>query len=143
MGCVPRHFRDVDPDGAEWLAEKAKYPLVVEKRKGKFASRAGERVDVYYRSGIGGDRWKFAQRGSETAPPEDLLVLADLAVFRGPLPDHESALSELERLAGDLGAHVLTEVHCTAVVGKKHIGGAELVGWIYKASAARRKEKSS
>ena len=140
-GCTPRHFRYVDRTGEQWTREVAEYPRVVRTTEQKFAPVAPEKVAVYYRVWGSGDPRKFAMDASETAPPEGLLVLADLAVFRGPLPRREEALSELRRLAGDLGAQALTEVYYTAVMGEKYVGGTELVGWIYKARAAHRNEE--
>ena len=141
-GCAPRQFRYVDEAGEKWETEVAEYPRIVAKIQQTFAPGAYENVDVYYHEWKGGDVRKFEKEGHETTPPDDLLILGDLAVFRGPLPDHESALSELRRLGADLGAHTLTDVHYTVVMGEKYIGGTELVGWIYKARAARRTEET-
>ena len=137
-GCAPRPFRYVDRTGEKWKLEVEEYPRVVAKTHQTYAPGAPETVVVYYREWRGGDVQRFGKEGDGTAPPDGLLILADLAVFRGPHPDHEDALSELRRLGADLGAHTLTEVHYTVIMGEKYIGGTELVGWIYEARAARR-----
>ncbi len=141
-GCGPRQFRQVDPTHEKWKAELANYPRVEADIYQKFAPRRPEDVAVFYYLWKGRDMQKWAKIGEETNPPAGLLVLADLAVFRGPEPDHDGALWELRRMAADLGADTLMHVLYTVVVGTKYMGGTELVGWIYKGRAARRREET-
>ncbi len=137
-GCAPR-VRCVNEAGAEWKAEVATYPRVVRWTKRTFPPGDPESLSVYYARP---NKPAYATMGHGTAPPpQGLSILADLAVFRGPLPDHEGALAELRHAAAALGADTLTEVQYTVVVGDTRIGGSALVGWIYVATARRTEVK--
>ena len=124
----------------EWKEELALYPQVEKKSEESFSPTELEEVDVYCYHELNWMPPAFQNVARQDGPPYEAEVLADLKVFRGPLPDHESALQELRQRAAELGADHLTDVLYTVIVGPEYLGGAELVGWIYEGRAARREE---
>ena len=138
--CAPPHFRKVDPTDSNWEAERAQYPKVKVKTDQEFPPTDPEHVAVYYDPRKGACSQPFGETGSLTKPPSDLVVLADLAIFRDSHPDHVGATQEMRQRAANLGADSLTDVRYTVIIGRQFIGGTQLVGWIYQGCAARQKE---
>jgi hypothetical protein len=133
-GCAGSRFRHVDPAGDAWLREAAGYPRVTRLTRSSLPPRTPESVDVYHAL-QGEECCTFGEGGRLPPPPKGLRRLADLAVLRRA-PDHRAALDELRRMAAEIGAGVIVEARYTVILGESWLGGAELVAWVYEATAA-------
>ena len=142
-GCV-NHYRYLNNPRqiAEWKLERETYPRVVKKTDENFAPSRAASIDIYYAKvprhlGVEQERFELGPRGLEGKAPKNLVHLARLEVFRGPLPDHGGAVRELQKHGAAVGADFLTDVGYTVVIGKRSVGGGQLMGWIYHAEAKR------
>lgn len=135
-GCATGPCRYVDPRGKTWEKEHSEYPQVLRRMDRSFPPSNPEGVAIYDAPQQSPPTWMYGAQGSGPRPPEGLLILGELKVFRGSLPDHEGARAELRRIAARLGATALLELRCTVILGEKYVGGIELVGWTYEAKAA-------